>query len=128
MPRFISRRYRIRDLEVSCMNKAMIAMGDAIIITTHMEYLQSLWYSLIMYAPVSGPRAGPRNGAMMKPRAARPPCLSLSHRSAIVPDLCVSVFEMLLSDATYLRQLPRNPNPQFLPKAVQRSEVGHYSM
>ena len=62
----------MRCLEVSCMKSDATMIGAAINIMTHMENRQLSWYSAMMYAPVRGPNEGPRNGARMKNKAARP--------------------------------------------------------
>ena len=73
----------MREWDVSDIKRAIKDTGAAIIIITHIEYRQ-LWYSWIMYAPVNGPRAGPRKGAMIKKSAARPWACACQ-RSAMVP-------------------------------------------
>jgi hypothetical protein len=72
IPCFFCLRYRIRFAEVSFINNAAKAIGAATIMITHIDHLQSLSYSLIMYAPMRGPRAGPKKGEMTKNNAALP--------------------------------------------------------
>jgi hypothetical protein len=54
------------------MNNDATAIGAAIIIITHIDHLQLLSYSLMIYAPVRGPNDGPRKGDKIKNKAALP--------------------------------------------------------
>ena len=71
-PIFFRCKYWIRGLNVSFMNRDIIAIGAAMIRITHCDQRQLLEYSWIIYAPVRGPRVGPRKGLNMKNTEARP--------------------------------------------------------
>jgi len=108
---FFARRYKILLFIVSCMTSDMRNIGAAMNRITHCVNRQLLLYWSMMYAPMSGPSAGPRKGAITKDRAARPACLR-SQMSEIVP---VTVRDANRDEATstYQHQLPVPPNHQF---------------
>lgn len=83
-PLFFALRYRIRLLDVSCMNKIATATGAQIMRITHIAYFQLLSYWAMMYAPTRGPRVGPRKGAIIYVNPTRPAFRGF-HRSATVP-------------------------------------------
>lgn len=77
----------MRDLRVSCMKRDMTKMGAAMNMMTQIEKRQLWLYSAMIYAPVRGPKDGPRNGAKIKKMEARP-LWWCNQRSAIVPMAC----------------------------------------